>query len=98
MTDELLFSALGLTMDTNIDRQLLSPIEMNLSNDREISCATQLGDDFGIFDSQFNVVANQTDCYTDLTLKSSWNDWSVNTPTSSGTHYCHSGTIAAIRK
>jgi hypothetical protein len=89
MTDELLFSALGLTMDTNVDRQLLSPIEMNLPNEREVSCATQLGDDFGIFDGQFNMAANPTDCYTDLTLKSSWNDWSViNTPTSSGMHYC----------
>ncbi|XP_011346737.1 oocyte zinc finger protein XlCOF8.4 isoform X2 [Ooceraea biroi] len=86
MTDELLFSALGLTMDTNVDRQLLSPIEMNLiPNDHEISCATPLSDDFGIFDGQFNVAANPMDCYTDLTSKSSWNDWSItNTPTSSG--------------
>lgn len=87
MTDELLFSALGLTMDTNIDRQLLSSIEMNLSNDQEISCATSFNDDFGIFDGQFNLTTNPMDCYTDLTCasKSSWNDSSItNTPTSSG--------------
>lgn len=84
MTDELLFSALGLTMDTSIERQLFSPT--NLPNDYEVSCATPFNDDFGILDGQLNVT-NPTDCYTDLTCspQSSWNDWSTtNTPTSSG--------------
>lgn len=87
MTDELLFSALGLTMDTSIERQLFSPTKTNLPNDYEVSCTTSLNDDFGIFDSQLNMT-NPMDCYTDLTCSPSWNDWSItNTPTSSGTPF-----------
>lgn len=85
MTDEQLFSALGLTMDTSIERQLFSPTKTNLSSDYEIS--STLSDDFGIFDNQLNMI-NPTDCYTDLTYSPqlSWNDWSTtNTSTSSGT-------------
>jgi len=83
MTDELLFSALGMTMDTSIERQLFSPTKTNLPSDYEVSCTTPLND-FGIFDNQLNMI-NSTDCYTDLTCspQSSWNDWSTtNTPTS----------------
>ncbi|XP_011051298.1 PREDICTED: Wilms tumor protein homolog [Acromyrmex echinatior] len=84
MTDEQLFSALGFTTDTNIERQLFSPTKTNLPSDYEIS--STLSDDFGIFDNQLNII-NPTDCYTDLTCspQSSWNDWSTtNTPTLSG--------------
>jgi len=84
MTDEQLFSALGFTMDTSIERQLFSPTKTNLPSDYEIS--STLSDDFGIFDNQLNII-NPTDCYTDLTCSPqlSWNDWSTtNTPTSSG--------------
>lgn len=87
MTDELLFSTLGLAMDTSVERQL--PTKMNLPYDYEVSCETPLSDDFGIIDGQSSLAANPTDCYTDLTYstKSSWNDWSsTNTPTSSGTY------------
>lgn len=91
MTDELLFSALGLTMDPSIERQLFSPIKTSILSDYEASCPTPLSDDFGIFDSQLNMT-NPIDCYTDLTnsLQSSWNDWSTtNTLTSSGTPFSH---------
>lgn len=86
MTDELLFSTLGLTMDTSIEKQLFSPTRTNLSSDYEVSCVTPLSDDLGMFDSQLNVI-NSTDYYTDLTCspQSSWNDWSTtSTTTSSG--------------
>ncbi|CAL1678090.1 unnamed protein product [Lasius platythorax] len=86
MTDELLFSALGLTMDTSVERQLFSPIKTNLPSDYEIPC-TLLSNDFGIHDSDQLNATNPIDCYTDLTcsLQSSWNEWSTtNTPTSSG--------------
>lgn len=89
--DELLFSALGLTMDASIEKQLFSPTRTNLSSDYEVSCATPLSDDLAMFDSQLNVT-NLTDCYTDLTCspQSSWSDWSTtNTPTSSGTFFFH---------
>lgn len=86
MTDDILFSALGLTTDTSIERQLFSPTRTNLSSDYEVSCTTPFSDDFGIFDSQLSMT-NPTDCYTDLSCspQSSWNDWSItSTPTSSG--------------
>ncbi|XP_011175401.1 E3 SUMO-protein ligase EGR2 isoform X2 [Solenopsis invicta] len=86
MTDELLFSALGLTMDSSIERQLFSPTKTNLLSDYEASCATPLSDDFGMFDNQLNTT-NPTDFYTDLSnsLQSFLSDWSTtNTPTSSG--------------
>lgn len=95
MTDEL-FSALGLTTDINIEKQLFSSIKTNLPSDYEVSYTTPLSDDFGIFDSQLNVT-NPTDCYTDLTSspQSSWNDYSItNTPTSSGApFFIHKYTI-----
>ncbi|XP_029174526.1 zinc finger protein 76-like isoform X1 [Nylanderia fulva] len=85
MTDELLFSALGLTMDTSVERQLFSPIKTNLPSDYEVSC-TLLSNDFRTHDSDQLNAANPIDCYTDLScsLQSSWNDWSTtNTSTSS---------------
>jgi len=90
-TDELLFSALGLTMDTSIEKQLFSSTRTNLSSDYEVSCVTALSDDFEMFDSQLNVI-NSTDYYTDLTCspQSSWNDWStISTTTSSGISFFH---------
>lgn len=85
MTDELLLSALGLTMDTSIERQLFSPIKTNLPNDYEVSCT--LLSDFRTHDSDQLNATNPIDCYADLTcsLQSSWNDWSTtNTSMSSG--------------
>lgn len=93
--DELLFSTLGMTTDTSIERQLFSPIRTNLPSDYEVLCTTPLSDDFGIFDSQLNMT-NPADCYTELTCspQSSWNDWSTtNTPMSSGTSFSHKYTI-----
>ncbi|XP_025153532.1 zinc finger protein 226 isoform X1 [Harpegnathos saltator] len=87
MTDELLFSSLGLTMDTGVERQLLSPTKMNLPYDYEVSCEAPLSDDFGLINSQSSIATNPMECYTDLTYstKSLWNDWSTtNTSTSSG--------------
>lgn len=88
MTDELLFSALGLTMDTNAEGQLFSPIKANQTCDYEVSCTTPLSDDFGIIDVRSNMTINPMECYTDLSCSSnSWNDWSTaDTPTSLGTH------------
>ncbi|XP_032683556.1 Krueppel-like factor 7 isoform X2 [Odontomachus brunneus] len=91
MSDELLYSTLGLTMDTGVERQLLSPTTINLPYDYEVSCET-LSDDFGIISTarESNIATNsrEMDCYTDLTYStksSSWNDWlPTNTLTSSG--------------
>ncbi|XP_043259631.1 zinc finger protein GLI2-like isoform X1 [Colletes gigas] len=88
MTDELLFSALGLTTDASVESQLFSPnpIATALHSDFEASpCRTtpRVDDSETIDDHAINV--NPIECYTDLTCpKTPWNEWSNNTSTSSG--------------
>ncbi|KOC66291.1 Krueppel-like factor 15 [Habropoda laboriosa] len=91
MTDELLFSALGLTTDTGVERQLFSanPTTTLMCNYEASSCRAtpQHSDDSETIDGRSGNFAN-VDCYTDLTCptKTSWNEWSDNTSTSfSGT-------------
>jgi len=72
-----------------VEKQLFSPVKINLPSDYEISC-TPFDNDFEIHNSDQLNATNPVDCYTDLTcsLQSSWNDWSTtNTPTSSGMHF-----------
>ena len=79
MTDELLFSALGLTTDTGVERQLFSASTSTLPCDYEASsCGTTLHSD--------DSVTNSIECYTDLTCpaKVPWNELANNTPASSG--------------
>lgn len=87
MTDDLLFSTLGLTVDTGVERQLFSPMKTNPLSDYEVSSHTFLGNDSEAHNSDQLNATNPVDCYTDLTcsLQSSRNDWSTtNIPTSSG--------------
>ncbi|XP_053995334.1 Wilms tumor protein homolog isoform X1 [Hylaeus anthracinus] len=88
MTDELLFSALGLTTDTGIERQLFSSNSVTcLPSDFETSSCrtTPCSDDSETIDRHVTNVTNSIECYTDLTCptKTPWNEWS-NTSASSG--------------
>ncbi|XP_066590752.1 uncharacterized protein [Prorops nasuta] len=85
MADELLFSALGLTMETNVERQLLSPTTSTLPCDYETSCGTPLSDDSEIMDNLANTAVNSNECYTDLTYSPEvpWSDWTTSTSTAS---------------
>lgn len=89
MTDELLFSALGLSMDTGVERQLLSsnPVTYALECEGSSSCrTTPHSDDSEIGDPHAASIGNPIGCYTDLSWpakgQSSWNEWSDNNSTS----------------
>lgn len=86
MTDELLFSALGLTMDTGVERQLFSTNSTTFTGDYEASSCrtTPSSDNSEIVEPHANNINNIIECYTDLTCptKTSWNEWSDNTSTS----------------
>lgn len=87
MTDELLFSALGLTVDAGVERQLFSSSLTSLPCEYETSCRTSpLSDDSETIENHGNAVANPIECYTDLTCpaKMQWNEWTNNGSTSSG--------------
>ena len=85
MTDELLFSALGLSMDTGVERQLLSsnPATYALEYEGSSSCrTTPHSDDSEIGDPHAASIGNPIGCYTDLSWpakgQSSWNEWCDN--------------------
>lgn len=97
MTDELLFSALGLSMDTgHVERQLFSsdPAAYAREYEGSSSCrTTPHSDDSEIGDPHATNVGNGIGCYTDLSCpakgqsslsssSSSWNEWSDNNSTS----------------
>lgn len=85
MTDELLFSALGLTTDTGVERQLFTNSNTVSCDYEPSSCRTTPHSDYlETIDSHSNNFANPIQCYTDLTCptKTSWNEWSDNTSTS----------------
>nr|XP_034196209.1 Wilms tumor protein homolog isoform X1 [Osmia lignaria] len=85
MTDELLFSALGLTTDTGVERQLFTSSNTVSCDYEPSSCRTTPHSDYSeTIDSHSNNFANPIQCYTDLTCptKTSWNEWSDNTSTS----------------
>ncbi|KZC03849.1 PREDICTED: Wilms tumor protein homolog [Dufourea novaeangliae] len=96
MTDELLFSALGLTTDAGVERQLFSTSAINglatcefdvSSSSSASSCGTTpRSDDSETIDSCINNIANPIECYTDLTCptKLPLTEWSNNTSTPSG--------------
>ncbi|CAK9824997.1 Krueppel-like factor 15 [Anthophora retusa] len=89
MTDELLFSALGLTTDTGVERQLFSANTTTLTCNYEASTCrtTPCSDDSETIEGRASNFTN-IQCYTDLTYptKTAWNEWSDNTSTSfSGT-------------
>lgn len=88
MTDELLFSALGLTMDTGVERHLFSTNSTTFTYDYEASSCTTTprSDDSESIDAQSNNIGNMIECYTDLTCpaKTSWNEWSDNSMPLSG--------------
>lgn len=84
MTDELLFSALGLTMDTGVEKQLFSTNSTSFACDYEASsCRTTPRSDDSETVDQSNNIGNTIECYTDLTCpaKTSWNEWSDNNST-----------------
>ncbi|XP_043584190.1 Wilms tumor protein homolog isoform X1 [Bombus pyrosoma] len=84
MTDELLFSALGLTMDTGVEKQLFSTNSTSFACDYEASsCRTTPRSDDSETVDQSNNIGNTVECYTDLTCpaKISWNEWSDNNST-----------------
>ena len=84
MTDELLFSALGLDMDVLNEKQLESPTA-SISYDYETPCTTPLSDYSEFTDNSLNVSNNGLACYTDLTYSPEvqWNDWTTSASTSS---------------
>ncbi|KAG7197928.1 hypothetical protein KM043_016165 [Ampulex compressa] len=87
MTDELLFSALGLTIDTGVERQLFSPNVTSLSCEFETSCrTTPISDDLETIENQISPSVTPIECYTDLTCASKvpWSGWNTNNTTSSG--------------
>ncbi|XP_076179546.1 uncharacterized protein LOC143152860 isoform X1 [Ptiloglossa arizonensis] len=89
MTDELLFSALGLTTDAGVERQLFSPNSITtVPNHFETSSCrtTPHSDDSETIDGHATNIANPIECYTDLTCptKPPWSEWSNNTSASSG--------------
>ncbi|PBC32314.1 Krueppel factor [Apis cerana cerana] len=95
MTDELLFSALGLSMDTGVERQLLSsnPVTYALECEGSSSCrTTPHSDDSEIGDPHAASIGNPIGCYTDLSWpakgQSSWNEWSDNNSTSLSGNGC----------
>ncbi|XP_043478853.1 transcription factor Sp1-like isoform X1 [Leptopilina heterotoma] len=84
MTDELLFSALGLDMDVLNEKQLQSPTT-SFSYEYETSCKTPLSDYSEFTENSFTLMNNGIECYTDITYSPEvqWSDWSTNTFTSS---------------
>ncbi|XP_076296631.1 uncharacterized protein LOC143216935 isoform X1 [Lasioglossum baleicum] len=88
MTDELLFSALGLSIDTGVEQQLFSTDAGTLECDFEVSSCrtTPHSDDSEAVDSRVNNAVNPSDCYTELNCptKLLWNEWANQTSASSG--------------
>ncbi|OAD57471.1 Krueppel-like factor 15 [Eufriesea mexicana] len=84
MTDELLFSALGLTTDTSVERQLFSINSTTFTCDYDASsCRTPRSDDSETIDGHATNIGNTVECYTNLTcpVKTSWNEWTDNNST-----------------
>lgn len=84
MTDELLFSALGLDMDVLNEKQSQSPTT-SFSYEYETSCTTPLSDYSEFTENSFTLTNNGLECYTDLTYSPEvqWSDWSTKTLTPS---------------
>ncbi|XP_012282014.1 transcription factor Sp1-like isoform X2 [Orussus abietinus] len=83
VTDDLLLSALGLSMDTFTESQLSTPTTTTLPYDYETSCTTPLSEASETLDHSISL--NAVECYTDLSFSSEvpWNDWTTGTSTSS---------------
>ena len=84
MTDELLFSALGLDMDILNEKQIQSPTT-SFSYEYETPCTTPLSDYSDFSYNSSNTIKNELGCYTDLTYSPEvqWNDWKTSASTSS---------------
>lgn len=84
MTEELLFSALGLNMDVLNEKPLQSPTT-SFSYEYETPCKTPLSDYSELTENSFTLMNNRIECYTDMTYSPEvqWSNWSTNTFTSS---------------
>ncbi|XP_043277417.1 zinc finger protein GLI2-like isoform X2 [Venturia canescens] len=88
MTDELLFSVLGLTMDSANTSEIFPPTLTTPPYDYEATmCRTTSNENPHIFDANIDTNAgiNETECYTDLTcsLPMPWSDWTTSPSLSS---------------
>ena len=88
MTDELLFSVLGLRMESTNTSELVPPTLATPACDYE-TCRASQSENYEVGD---NLLASRTtntvECYTDLTCSPEvpWSDWTTNTSTSSGNY------------
>ncbi|XP_033224668.1 dendritic arbor reduction protein 1-like isoform X2 [Belonocnema kinseyi] len=84
MTDELLFSVLGLDMNVLNEKQLESPTT-SVSYDYETPCTTPLSDYSEFTENTLTLTNSGLECYTDLNYSPEvqWNDCTTNASTSS---------------
>lgn len=79
MTDELLFSVLGLTMDGTNTNEIMSPTVSAQPAEYETPCTIPYNDHSEVIDRLISPSTDSVECYTDLTYSPEmpWSDWTT---------------------